>query len=322
MLQRFNRSFTRLIAGVGLATAVTLPLAALGPASTHVRAATRTCVPRAEALAASRASSLIAIDPRTSAAAASWGLDELARLMPYLAQAGLEVHVLYSQDGDDLGNGGGDGGQPQVLLTRAPGFPAFRVGGAPQLPSHPNPLIRQLYCNRLASWQWHAQMKLRAEGARRLMAVRAWARRTAAILVALARRRIPDTAGTEAGVEIDASASIFAAAEIAEAAPEPTIVFLGGLTALQPPARIFRLRGRLVALVRSSNPRQVLHAEAAWTRWADRAGGSFEALSADDAPATIGQMLASGRGSGPPRAVNTSTGPLVAQAALHSRKKG
>ena len=139
-------------------------------------------------------------------------------------------------------------------------------------------------------------MELRAESARRVMAVRAWAKRTAASLVALARRRIPDTAGTEAGVEIDASASIFSAAEIAEAAPEPTILFLGGLTALKPPSRIFHLRARLVALVRSSDPRQVLRAEAAWTRWADRAGGSFMALSADDAPATIGQMLASKRG--------------------------
>lgn len=295
MLQHFSRALARRIAGVGLATAVALAMAALGPASTPVRAATGACVPRAEALAASRASSLIAIDPRTSTAAASWALNELARLMPYLARAGLELHVLYTQDGDDLSDGGGDGGLPQVLLTRAPVFPAFRVAGAPQPPSDPNPLMHELYCNRLAAWAAHARMMLRSEGGRRLAAVRAWAMRTAARLVVLAHGPIPDIAGTEARVEIDAGASVFAAAEIADVAPAPAILFLGGLTALRPPFQLFPLSARLVALVRSGSPGQVLRAEAAWTRWADRAGGSFVALSADDAPAIIGQMLASGR---------------------------
>lgn len=293
MLHRFSRALARRIAGVGLATAVALAMAALGPASTPVWAATGTCVPRAEVLAVSRASSLIAIDPRTSAGAASWALNELAGLMPYLARAGLELHVLYTQDGDDLSDDGGDGGPPQVLLTRAPAFPAFRVAGAPQLPSDPNPLIRELYCNRLAAWDAHAQKMLRSEGGSRLAAVRAWAMRTAARLVALSRGRVPDTTGTEARTEIDAGASVFAAAEIADVAPAPTILFLGGLTALRPPFQVFPSPARLVALVRSGDPGQMLRAEAAWTRWADRAGGSFAALSADDAPAIIGQMLAS-----------------------------
>ena len=35
---------------------------------------------------------------------------------------------------------------------------------------------------------------------------------------------------------------------------------------------------------------------AIWARWAHRAGGSFAALSANDAPATISQALAGGGG--------------------------
>ena len=51
------------------------------------------CVPGSEALPASRAASLIAVIPRTSAEAATWGLRELTLLLPYLAQAGLDLHV-------------------------------------------------------------------------------------------------------------------------------------------------------------------------------------------------------------------------------------
>ena len=103
-------------------------------------------------------------------------------------------------------------------------------------------------------------------------------------------------AGAEAGGEVDTATSVFAAVQIAESAPEPTVVFIGGLTALTPPAQDYRFHGRLVALVRSDDPGQILPAEAAWARWVHTAGGSFEALSSNDAPAAIAQALLPGRG--------------------------
>jgi hypothetical protein len=244
-----------------------------------------------EALPASGSSSLIAVDPRTSAAAAAWGLDELAQLLPSAAQAGLELHVFYSQDGDDLGEGGGDGGPPQVLLTNAPSFPAFRVTGAPQSPANPTPLSARLYCKHLAAWQVHASSVLHAEVVRRAALLATWARTTAARLRALAGKPIPDTTGSEAGGEIDTGRSIFAAALVAEAAPHPTVLVLGGLSALSPPSIQFRFPARLVALIRSSDPGQVLGIESAWIRWIHKAGGSFEALSSYDSPAAIAGAL-------------------------------
>jgi hypothetical protein len=236
-------------------------------------------------------SSLIAVVPRTSAAAAVWGLDELAQLLPFAARAGVELHVFYSQDSDDLGEGGGDGGPPQVLLSSAPSFPAFQVTGAPQIPADPTPLSARLYCQHLAAWLVHASSVLHAEAVRRAALLATWARTTAARLTALADKPVPDTTGSEAGGEIDAGGSIFAAALVAEAVPHPTVLVLGGLTALSPPSIRFRFPARLVALIRSSDPGQVLHAESAWTRWTHRADGSFEALSSNDSPAAIAGAL-------------------------------
>jgi hypothetical protein len=155
-----------------------------------------------------------------------------------------------------------------------------------------NPLTEKLYCNHLSTWEEHARDALQSERARRDATVHAWALRTAAQLTALARRPIPDTLGSESGVEIDPALSVFAAAEIAQAAPAPTIVFLGGLTSLRPPSQRFRFPARLIALVRTTDPGQVVRAEAVWERWARRAGGTFSALSANDNPAVLGQALA------------------------------
>ena len=250
------------------------------------------CTVHLEALPASGSSSLIAVIPRTAAEAAVWGLDELAQLLPFAARGGLELHVLYSQDSDDLAEGGGDGGPPQVLLAVAPSFSSFKVGGAPPSPANPTALSARLYCDRLAAWQVRASEQLHAEAARRIASLAAWARTTAVRLTTLASKPIPDTSGSEAGGEIDADASIFAAAQVAEAAPQPTILVLGGLTALNPPAEGFPFPARLVALIRSTDPGQVLGAESAWTRWVHRAGGSFEAVSSDDSPTTIARALA------------------------------
>jgi len=244
-----------------------------------------------EALPASRASSLIAVIPRSSAGSASWALRELAVLLPLVARAALELHVIYTQDGDDLGEGGGDGGPPQVMLAKAPSFPAVSMPRVPQVPPDPTTLTAKLYCERLAGWDSRASRLLEAESARRSASVTAWARNAADGLTALADKPIPDTSGPEAGGEIDASASIFTAAEVADAGPRPTILFLGGLTAISPPIRAFRFPACLVALMRSSSPKQVLRSESTWASWTRRSGGSFQALSANDAPATIARAL-------------------------------
>ena len=251
------------------------------------------CVPGSEALPASRAASLIAVIPRTSAEAATWGLRELTLLLPYLAQAGLDLHVFYTQDGDDLTEDGGDGGPPQVLETQAPSFPVFDVGDAPPAPSDPSTLTAELYCGHLAAWQSSATAAVKAEVARRASAVSAWAKSTAARLIAIASRPIPDTEGPEADVEFDAGASIFSAAQVALTAPRPTILFLGGLTEVSPPSQSFAVPTRVVALVRSTDPAQVLHAESSWSRWVTKAGGTFRAVSAYDSPAVIASALAS-----------------------------
>lgn len=244
------------------------------------------------ALPASQATSLIAVVPRTSAQAVAWGLRDFAQLLRSVARAGLELHVFYTQDGDDLVENGGDGGPPQVMLAQAPTFSYYRVGGFPKSPSDPTPLSRHLYCDRLAAWNAHAVRAVHAQAASRKAAVAAWADAAAANLRALAGRPVPDTTGAESGVEIDASGSIFAAAQVAQAAPKPSILFLGGLTALRPPSRKFRFPALLVALVRSSNPNEVLPSEAAWSRWAKQAGGSFLAMSSNDPPAAVAMALA------------------------------
>ena len=251
------------------------------------------CTRAMEALPASRAASLIAVIPRTSAEAASWGLRELALLLPFAARAGLELHVIYTQDSDDLGEGGGDGGPSQVLETQAPDFPGFQVDGAPQASSDPNALTAKLYCERLATWQSHASRAVADEAARQITMVGEWARSTAARLVALASRPIPDTTGREADVEFDAAASIFSAAQVALTSPRPTILVLGGLTAVAPPAQSFEVPAHLVILVRSTDPTQVLQAEAVWSRWVTKAGGTFRAISANDSPTVITSVLAS-----------------------------
>ena len=251
------------------------------------------CSAESEALPASPAASLIAIVPRTSAEAATWGLRELALLLPYAAQAGLDLHVFYTQDGDDLTDDGGDGGPPQVLQSQALTFLAFAVGGAPAPPSDPNPLTTKLYCGHLAAWQSTAAATVRAEVARRAAAVRAWAAAADARLLSIASSPIKDTEGPEADVEFDSGASIFAAAQVALRAPRPTIVFLGGLTEVSPPSYSFAVPARLVALIRSTDPGQVLNAETSWSRWVSKAGGTFRAVSAYDSPAVIASSLAS-----------------------------
>ena len=250
------------------------------------------CRAAAAALPASQTTSLIAVVPRTSPQAAAWGLSDLARLLPSLARAGLELHVLYTQDSDDLGESGGDGDAPQVMLTMAPAFSAYQALGMPPSPPNPTPLTRRRYCNQLGVWNKSAARAVQARAASRKAAVTAWADAAAARLRALAGRPVPDTTGAESGVEIDANGSIFAAAQVAQAAPQPSILFLGGLTALRPPSREFRFAARLVALVRSSDPGEVLPGEAAWSRWAKRAGGSFRAVSSNDTSAAVAAALA------------------------------
>lgn len=248
-------------------------------------------------LSASTPTSLIAVIPRDSGASAQWGLRELASLLPLVAQPGLQLHVLYTQDADDLAPAGGDGGPPQVLATSAPSVLAFRVPRAPAEPEDPTSLSAKLYCQRLAAWRARATAAVRAAGVRRTEQAVAWARKTAARVTALAGRPIPDTSGAEAGGEVDTSASTFAAAEVAEGSPQPTIVFFGGLSVLQPPALRFRVPARLIALIRSVDPALVLRSERAWARWAEQDGGTFEAFSANDDASSIALAIDGGEGS-------------------------
>ena len=178
-----------------------------------------------------------------------------------------------------------------MLLTTAPSFASFDVTGAPQSPSNPTPLSSRLYCDHLAAWRAQANRKLQAESERRAALVAAWARMTAAKLTVLADKPIPDTSGAEAGGDADTGASIFAAAQVAAVAPHPTVLVLGGLTALRPPSESFRFPALLVALIRSDDPDQVLNAESAWNRWARKSGGKFEALSSNDAVTVITRAL-------------------------------
>jgi hypothetical protein len=249
------------------------------------------CEPATEALPATAAWSLIAEIPRTSAAAASLALREVAQLLPYLPADGLQLHVIYSQDSDDLVPGGGDGGPPQVLYAAAPSFAAVQVSGAPARPADPTHLTSQRYCGQLTQWEHRAQQELQSTAAQRSAAVATWLAATERRLTQLAGRPIPDTSGAEAGGEVDTAASVFAAVQVAQAASQPTIFLVGGLSILNPPTEQFRFRGQLIALIDSDDPGQVLPAEAKWTQWAHAAGASFEALSADDAPATIAQAL-------------------------------
>jgi hypothetical protein len=287
----FDSRLRRRFAALGLAISTTATVAILAAGCAPSASKSQGCASRIEALAASQTHSLIAIDPRTSANAASWGLRELASLLPLVARAGLELHVVYTQDGDDLGEDGGDGGPPQVLEAQAPSFPVFQVKGVPQSPADPNALTAKLYCERLVAWQSSASQALRNQASRRIAAVRTWANSTAAQLTALATHLIPDTTGRETGVEFDAGAAIFSAAQIAQAAPRPTIVVLGGLTAVAPPSQNFEVPAHLVVLVRSDDPAQVLHAESAWSRWIKQAGGSFQAISANNTPTVIAGTL-------------------------------
>jgi hypothetical protein len=277
----------------GLA-AVLVTAAPAVTACDSVAGSAQTCTTTAETVPASVSSSVIALVPRTSLSDADWALDELAHLMPFIARSGLQLHVLYTQDSDDLVEGGGDGGPPQVLFAEAPTFPRLTVTGAPQRPSDPTPLSNKLYCDKLVAWQRRASGIVHVQESARTASVAAWVRTIAGRLTELASKPIPDTSGAEAGTEIDSGASIFTAAQIAETAPHPTILFLGGLTALTPPRQNFRLSARLVALVRSSDPVQVLQAQASWRRWAERAHGRFEAISANAAPASIAQEVDGG----------------------------
>lgn len=281
----------RRFAPLGLTISTTATVAILAAGCTVPAPKSHGCASRIEALAGSQTSSLIAIVPRTSASAASWGLRELASLLPLVARAGLELHVVYTQDSDDLGENGGDGGPPQVLEGQAPSFPASQVQGAPQSPADPNALTARLYCERLVAWQSGSSRALRNETNRRIAAVFTWANSNAARLRALAARPIPDTTGSEADVEFDAGASIFSAAQITQTDPRPTIVVLGGLTAVAPPSENFQVPAHLVVLVRSNDPAQVLHAESAWSRWIKHAGGTFQAISANDTPTVIAGTL-------------------------------
>jgi hypothetical protein len=260
-------------------------------ACSSAASASQECRPATEVLPATAAWSLIAEIPRTSAAAASSALHEVAQLLPYLPADGLQLHVIYSQDSDDLVPGGGDGGPPQVLYAAAPSFTAVQVSGAPARPVDPTHLTSQRYCGQLTQWEHRAQQKLQSAAAQRSAAVATWLAVTEQRLTQLAGRPIPDTSGAEAGGEVDTAASVFAAVQVAQTAPQPTIFLVGGLSILNPPTEKFRFRGQLIALIDSDDPGQVLPAEAKWTQWAHTAGASFEALSADDAPATIAQAL-------------------------------
>ena len=279
----------RLIARSGLMAVVAAASLAAGCAQPHGASG---CAPRPEMLAASPKSGLIVLIPRTSRSEAVWSLLELARLLPFVARAGLELHVLYSQDGDDLGESGGDGGRPQVLLSAAPSFGTARPAGRPASPPDPTPLTTHLYCDHLAAWEARASRKLKNDASGRSTAVRAWMRTVAARLGKLAAGPIADTAGSEAGGRVDAGGSIFAATQVAASASRPVIVLMGGLSALRPPAAEPPVPVCLVALIRSDAPGPVRRAESAWTRWAGRGGGTFEPMSAYDTPEAIARACA------------------------------
>jgi hypothetical protein len=278
-------------ARLAAATVVTAAVAVLGGGCAGQSGALPCSTAGLNALSASRAGSLIVSITRTSVETASWGFRELARVLPLAASAGLELHVIYTEDGDDLSPAGGDGGPPQVLLADAPRFGAFQVRGRPQPPVDPNSLQARLYCERFASWRHHAMRALRAISARRARIVELWAGRTAGTLISIAGRPIPDASGAEAGVEIDANASILTVAQVAQAARRPVILLLGDLPALRPPSLTFHLAVRVVAVVRSGPPRQILRDESAWKHWTRRCGGTFSALSANDGPAAIARAL-------------------------------
>ena len=183
------------------------------------------------------------------------GLRELAGLLPYLARAGLQLHVFYTQDGDDLTEDGGDGGSPQVLQLSAPSFPAFTATGPPPAPAQPTTLTEELYCQRLGAWQARAAAEVKAEAARRASAAAAWATSTAARLIGIASRPIPDTEGAESGVEFKAGPSIFAAAQIAADRPPAHDSVSPRADRSPPPSQRFPVPARLVALIRSHSSR-------------------------------------------------------------------
>jgi hypothetical protein len=286
-----KRQRLRLLCRLSRGVAATLAAASLCAGCTGLGQHEQDCFGRLEALPATHPATLLAVDPRTSVSAADWGLHELAKLLPSVARGSLELHVLYTQDADDLTDGGGDGGPPQVLLKDAPTFPFFQVTGAPSPPASPTSLTAHLYCERLHTWQDHAAHVLQAEAAHRAAALQAWVTAVVARLTAIAAKPIPDTSGSESGVEADAGASTFTAAQVAEASPRPTILFLGGLTSLAPPSMHFSVPAHLVALVRLSAPARVLSAQVAWSHWITRAGGSLKLLSANDSISVIAQVL-------------------------------
>ena len=110
--KRLLRGFSRLGLVVAI-SAVGLSAGCARMTSGELTSGVSGCAAPVEALPASRSSSLIAVVPRTSAQAAIWGLDELAQLLPSAARAGMELHVFYSQDSDDLGEGGGTEDRPK-----------------------------------------------------------------------------------------------------------------------------------------------------------------------------------------------------------------
>jgi hypothetical protein len=286
---RFNGRRSRRVTALGIAMAMSGALWGVG--CVPVTGGGPGCTPRMEALPGSRPFTLIPVIPRTSLEAASWGLRKLASILPAVTRPGLELAVRYTQDADDLGEGGGDGGPPQVLQKQAPQFPAFKVSGAPQAPTDPNGLTAKLYCQRLNAWEKHARQELEAEVSRRAAGTRAWVKTVRAQLFALSDKPIPDTTGAEANSEFDAGASVFGAVQVAESAPRPVILFLGGLTALAPPSHNFVCHVHFAALVRSTDPAEVLHAVKVWSGWITRCGGTFQTISADDTPLEIVRAL-------------------------------
>ncbi len=80
------------------------------------------CAAPVEALPASGSLSLIAVDPRTSAGAAAWGLDELAQLLPSaapVAQKARSQHLLVSITGYTSPDGGSNAYNLALSAKRA-----------------------------------------------------------------------------------------------------------------------------------------------------------------------------------------------------------